>query len=324
MPAVSVVVPAYNAADTLGACLDALAEQTFPRFEAIVVDDGSSDGTAELAARHRLEPKVVRLGGGAGAGAARAAGVEAAAGVLLAFTDADCEPAPGWLAAGLGALEHADLVQGMTLPPPGAHVGPYDRILAVTREWGLYESANLFVRREAYERAGGFEGGRTDDESFSVAGRSGVAAGRPLGEDVAFAWRAKRAGARTAFCEEALVHHAVFSRGVAEFIAERRRARHFPRLTREVPELRQVFFWKRVFLSRRSAAFDLAMAGAVLALRRHPLAAAAALAPYAAELAGDYRRWPGQWRVPVANAAADAVQAAALVRGSVAARTAVL
>ena len=322
MAAVSVIVPAHDAADLLPRCLDALAAQTFPRFEAIVVDDGSSDGTAEVAERHALAPKVVRLRGGAGAGAARAAGVQEAGGHLLAFTDSDCEPAPDWLAAGLTALEHADLVQGVTLPPPDAVVGPYDRILAVTREWGLYESANLFVRRDAYQRAGGFEGGQVEEETFRAAGREGVAAARPMGEDVAFGWRVRRAGGRTAFSDRALVHHAVFGRGAAEFVAERRRARHFPGLAREVPELRDEFFWGGVFLSARSAAFDLAVAGlaASLVTRRSSFAA---VLPYAAYLAGDWRKWRSA-RVVAANVAADAVQAAALVRGSVAARTPVL
>ena len=323
MPAVSVIVPAHNAAGLLPRCLDALADQSFPRFEAIVVDDGSSDGTAEVAEAHRLAPRVVRLPGGAGAGRARAAGVEAAAGHLLAFTDADCEPTPAWLAEGLAALEHADLVQGRTLPPPGVPIGPYDRFLAVTREWGLYESANLFVRRDAYERAGGFEGGQVEVETFRVAGREGVAAARPMGEDVAFGWRVRRAGGRTAFCDAALIHHAVFPRGAAEFVAERRRSRHFPALAREVPELRDEFFWGGVFLSRRSAAFDTAVVGLAALGARRPAVGLLAIAPYAAQLAGDWRRWRRP-KVVAANVAADAVQAAALVRGSLAARTPVL
>jgi len=321
--AVSVIVPAHNAAELLPRCLDALARQTFTRFEAIVVDDGSSDGTAAVAEAHPLKPKVVRLRGGGGAGTARAAGVREAEGILLAFTDADCEPTPEWLGEGLAALEHAELVQGMTLPPPGAEVGPYDRILAVTREWGLYESANLFVRRDAYAAAGGFSGGQVEVETFRAAGREGVADARPMGEDVAFGWRVRRAGGRTAFCEAAVVHHAVFARGAAEFVAERRRSRHFPALARELPELRDEFFWGGVFLSRRSASFDLAVVGiaASFAVRRSSFVLGAL--PYVVHLASDWRRWRRP-EVVLANVAADAVQAAALARGSVAARTPVL
>ena len=323
MSAVSVVVPAHDAAELLPRCLDALAAQTFPRFELIVVDDGSSDGTASVAEGHPDAPKVVRLPGGAGAGAARAAGVREASGHLLAFTDADCEPTARWLEEGLRALEHADLVQGMTLPPPGAVVGPYDRILAVTGEWGLYESANLIVRRQAYDAAGGFSGGQVAVETFAVGGRSGTAAARPMGEDVAFGWRVRRAGGRTAFCHAALIHHAVFGRGAAEFVAERRRSRHFPALAREVPELRDEFFWNGVFLSKRSAAFDAAALGLVAALLRRSVLPLAAAVPYAVELAGDWRKWRRPKTLAV-YAAADAVEAAALARGSVEARTPVL
>ena len=323
MTVVSVIVPAHNAAGLLPRCLDALAAQTFPRFETIVVDDGSTDGTAAVAEEHPLGAQVVRLRGGAGAGAARAAGVRAAGGHLLAFTDSDCEPTPRWLEEGLRALEHAELVQGRTLPAPGVAIGPYDRSLTVTAAWGLFESANVFVRRDAYEHAGGFEGGQVEVETFGVGARKGVAAARPMGEDVAFGWRVKRSGGRTAFCDAALIHHAVFRRGAAEFIAERRRTRHFPALAREIPELRDAFFWRGVFLSRRSASFDAAALGLAVAVgRRSPLALLAAV-PYARRLAGDWQAWRRP-KVVVANAAADAVQAASLVRGSLAARTPVL
>ncbi len=89
-------------------------------------------------------------------------------------------------------------------------------------------------------------------------------------------------------------------RGAREYVAERRRVRHFPTLVRQTPELREAFLWRRVFLTRRSAAFDLALTGAALAaLRRSPWPLAAAL-PYA-RLA---------WRGAAAEIAADAVGAA--------------
>ena len=106
------------------------------------------------------------------------------------------------------ALSGSDLVQGFVRPPPGARRGPFDRTLWVTSEYGLYETANLFVRREWFERLEGFR------DWVSDHGRSG-AMRRPFGEDAWFAWRARRLGARTAFAERAVVHHAVFP-GTAE------------------------------------------------------------------------------------------------------------
>ncbi len=94
-PAVSVVIPAYNAAGTLPDCLLALDWQTAPLpFEVIVVDDGSTDETAAVA--EQLDAHVIRQTH-RGRSAARNQGVRAARGGLVLFTDADCAPAPDWL-----------------------------------------------------------------------------------------------------------------------------------------------------------------------------------------------------------------------------------
>lgn len=97
VPAISVVVPAHNAAKTLGACLAGLERQTVPRheYELIVVDDGSTDATREVAGQFAVrlvcQPKR-------GPAAARNLGARGARGDLLLFTDADCVPAPDWIA----------------------------------------------------------------------------------------------------------------------------------------------------------------------------------------------------------------------------------
>ena len=95
---VSVIVPAYNAAQTLPGCIDALLNQTFDRsrYEVIIVDDGSTDGTAQVADRPGI--RLVRQAH-AGPAAARNAGIGWARGDLLLFTDADCEPAGDWIEA---------------------------------------------------------------------------------------------------------------------------------------------------------------------------------------------------------------------------------
>ena len=93
---ISIVVPAYDAEATLGACLEALgAQEGIAEHEVIVVDDGSTDATAELA---RRAGAAVISQGHAGAAAARNRGAAAAHGSLLLFTDADCVPAAGWAA----------------------------------------------------------------------------------------------------------------------------------------------------------------------------------------------------------------------------------
>lgn len=319
-PTVSVVVPARDAATTLPATLDGLASQEVDEpYEVIVVDNGSNDDSAEIAQRHPLEVRVIRRRRGEGAGAARNDGVAASKGSVLAFVDSDCAPTPTWLAEGLRALRDVDLVAGAVRPPPAVHVRPFDRTLWVTREHGLYETANLFVRRDWFERLGGFQDWVPD--------REGVA-GRPFGEDAWFVWRARRLGARTTFAENALVHHAVFPGTARDAILEQWRLRHFPVLVARIPELRDVFAWRRWFLNARRAGFDLAVAGAIAAAAvRSPVPLAAAV-PYAVLLAKEVRKWGSRGGTAIQHAlvvaAGDAVGGAALLVGSVRARAALL
>jgi glycosyltransferase involved in cell wall biosynthesis len=107
-PAISVVVPAYNAAATIAECVRVLSEQTEPRasYEVIVVDDGSTDATAAIAAR--CGATVLRQPN-AGPAAARNAGVAAARGSVVLFTDADCAPALDWMAEMVAPLANPQL-----------------------------------------------------------------------------------------------------------------------------------------------------------------------------------------------------------------------
>jgi hypothetical protein len=142
--------------------------------------------------------------------------------------------------------------------------------------------------------------------------------GKELGEDVWLGWRARRAGARTTFAHDALVHHAVFPRGPRGYVAERARLRFFPELARRVPELRDGFLHRRVFLNRRSMLFDAAVAGAVAAAAtRRPWPLAAAL-PYARLVRAD------DPRVAAVKVAADAVGLAAMAAGSARSRSLVV
>ncbi|MCI0428977.1 MAG: glycosyltransferase [Rhodospirillales bacterium] len=106
-PFISVVIPVWNSPDLIAKCLAAMAAQTYPRdrFEVLVVDNGSTDETAEVA---RSVPFVTLLSEPiASSYRARNRGLRSARGEYVAFTDADCVPGPQWLAAaGRAARQH--------------------------------------------------------------------------------------------------------------------------------------------------------------------------------------------------------------------------
>ena len=309
----SVVVPARNAAATIGRTLECLAVQELEgRHEVVVVDDDSEDDTAEIARRAAGRVTVI-AGTRLGAAEARNRGVAAASAPAIAFTDADCFPTPDWLAGMLAALAGADLVQGRVMPDPAAHLGPFDRTIWVESERGFYETANLAVTRELFDTIGGFE------DWLDTRGK------KLLAEDVWFGWRAVRSGARTCFAGDAVVHHAVFPRSPRGYVSERLRLRYFPAIARRIPEFRERTLFAGLFLSPRSAAFDAAVAGGLVAVaRRSPLPLALAL-PYARIATRGMLRY--RRRAPivtVARVAADVVSLGALAVGSVRWRSPVL
>jgi O-antigen/teichoic acid export membrane protein/glycosyltransferase involved in cell wall biosynthesis len=170
----SVVIPARNAAGVIGDQLESLARQRFDRpWEVVVVDNGSTDGTIDVARSFagRLRLRVVDASNRPGIGYARNRGVEAARGRLIAFCDADDAVSDRWLEAvarGLGRygavatprdhdLLNADWVRDSRDPPTpnGYHENWYPPYLPHTGTGGMG------IRRELHEAIGGF------DESLS-------------------------------------------------------------------------------------------------------------------------------------------------------------
>lgn len=197
-PTVAVVVPTYNRSDRLPALVAALAAQVgVGDFEVIVVDDASSDETADVleSLKHGQPFSLVALRqpSNRGPAAARNRGWQAATAPLICFTDDDCVPTERWLAEMVDALAVAEVVQGRTLPNPAqeGNRGPFSHTLEIDWEMGYYETANMGYRRPVLEALSGF------DETFRFA----------YGEDCELAWRARETGARTSFCHAALVYH---------------------------------------------------------------------------------------------------------------------
>lgn len=184
---ISVVVPFRNADRHIGRCLDALADQEpfGGDAEVLVVDDGSTDHSAQIAATSAA--RLVRSDG-RGPYAARNTGIRASEGDVVAFTDADCEPAPDWFRVIAEELEdeRTDVLVGPRLPadqPRLALVAAYERtkdayVFDGGRTHLYYASAqNLAVRRSAFERLGFFRERRRGSDTLFV--RRAVAAGPP-------------------------------------------------------------------------------------------------------------------------------------------------
>jgi glycosyltransferase involved in cell wall biosynthesis len=197
----SVVIPAYNAAATIGAQLDALAGQTYDgSWEVLVCDNGSTDRTREVVAAYADRVpglRVVDASDARGAAHARNAGA-AAGGDLIAYCDGDDEVTEGWLDALVAGAATADLVGGaldhQTLNDPELADlrGGAETELPRDLDFLPYAiSANLAVWRDVWEALGGW------DTGFPGA----------AGEDVDFCWRAQVAGYTIAFAPSAVARY---------------------------------------------------------------------------------------------------------------------
>jgi glycosyltransferase involved in cell wall biosynthesis len=200
---VSIILPAHNEAAGIGATVQAVLRQTSAdvAVEVIVVDDGSTDATAENA--QAAGARVIRLAGpGGGPAAARNRGAAAARGDPLVFLDADCVPRPGWLAALLAAHAGGAVVVGGALDlPPGLpalarcdyYCGWY--LVHSRRDAGWvphHPPPNLSIRRAAFLATPGFS-----EEPHL----------RYTNEERALQAELRRAGHRIYFEPKAVVYH---------------------------------------------------------------------------------------------------------------------
>ena len=270
-PLVSVVIPTRARAARLAFALDALAAQTLDDgwFEVIVVRDVDDDAS-ELEPPAGLRLRYV-VGPPRGTPAEkRNLGWRSASADLIAFTDDDCRPGPGWLSSLLasrtrfGKTERL-ILQGPVSPDPDeVHLlTGLARSLVVTDSSRWFPTANLALDRSLLADLGGF------DESFRRAGA----------EDTDLALRGLEAGARHSFVDDAAVWHAVHSRTPLAAIRDARRADGLaPLFARHPGQRREIFagfFWKR-----SHATALLALAGLALAGRGRPVAGAIACLPF--------------------------------------------
>lgn len=277
-PDISVCVATRNRAHLLPRLVAALERQEIgpDRFEVIITDDASTDRTREvleeLAKRSPLRIRVMSNTSRGGPASGRNKAWQASTSELIAFTDDDCVPTPGWLGAHLSSLAHVDITQGRVLSDPdqNARAGAMARRIAVIDENGLYETCNISYRKSWLESLGGF------DTDF-----------RQAGEDADLAWRAKTAGATTAFAPDALVYHDVDAFSWKRELRNTRRWAGIVLLAERHPHLRERFkpgahSWRSYHRPALLAAGGLGVAGLGIAGRsaRIVLFGAAAMLPY--------------------------------------------
>lgn len=192
---VSVVIPVYNGASVIGKQIRALAPQLFEADELIVVDNLSTDGTrAVLDGLSTDVPglKVVEASDRPGVNYARNTGILASRRPNILLCDADDEVSPGWVAAMVAALEHFDIVGGVSnlISSMAGDVTEKRTLGSIFRYLPYALGGNLGVRRVVIEGVGGF------DEAF-VGGH----------DEVDFCWRAQRAGFTLGLAEGAMINY---------------------------------------------------------------------------------------------------------------------
>jgi GT2 family glycosyltransferase len=203
----SVIVPAHNAEGTIRDLLDSLFIQKKRGYEVIVVDDCSSDQTAEIAGSYPC--KLIRLRKNRGPAYSRNIGAKAARGNILAFTDSDCKVAADWVESINNSFSdnETDAVMGRLVLMPSNTLGdsisclgfPAGGAIGFDKIWRVDENGftdslstcNCAIRKEAFWDTSGF------DETFPT----------PSGDDVFLAYKLRRANCKIRYCPEIVAFH---------------------------------------------------------------------------------------------------------------------
>ncbi len=304
---VAVVVPTRGRPLRLRWLLNALAEQDAEAFEVLVARNASDAASAEVLAGHPLVPRAIVAPDGAGPAALRNAAWRATDAALIAFTDDDCRPPAGWLAAlaAAAAAHPGAIVQGATQPDPdelGVFLhAPHARSQQIEPPHVMAQTCNIAYPRALLEAVGGF------DEDFPQA----------VGEDTDLALRARASGAPFVAAPEALSYHAV-DWGLRRRLKGSWRWQHMALVVRRHPELRRElplggWAWKAAH-----ARWLLAVTG-LAAARRRP-AALALVAPWVLGTPATYGRHPRALARSASELPGrfllDGTETAALLRGS--------
>jgi GT2 family glycosyltransferase len=265
-PEISIVIPTYNGGTSLMALLESIAGQTLDpaRYEVIVVDDCSTDGTWEALARYSHDAtravRVLRTPTNSGGPAApRNLGWRRSKAEYIAFLDDDCVPRPDWLTAGLSQMKRdpkVGVMQGQTLTPPEIDLYQLDRYFVyrlITEPSPWFEAVNIFYRRAALEEVGGF------NETIVT-----------WGEDTDLGWSVVEKGWARAFSKNATVTHRVERRDWRWWVRFGLLERNVVLVAARHPRFREEAFWRPWAVRRDDAAFAAAILASAAAVAWTP------------------------------------------------------
>ena len=278
LPFVSVVVPVFNRKQWVQELIESLRRQTYPadRFEVILVDNGSTDGLWEWLQestrdpslrlrcfRNELPDKFPAVSRNVALGHAR--------GEIIAFIDSDCWSVPGWLREGVAAFQDGiGVVVGKTIPDPADPHTVLFQTRTVLSDKCNFDTCNIFYRREAIDKAGGFGQDFITFCSKRTRQPGRLALELPYGEDIDLGYRVKRLGYRSTFAKEALVMHHIKPQTAWAWLTEPWGASTYPYIVKKHPEIRKELLWCRYFLSPVTGLFDVLLLGCCLAWLVHP------------------------------------------------------
>jgi glycosyltransferase involved in cell wall biosynthesis len=225
LPFVSIIVPTKNRKEYLSRCLDRLIRQNYPHdsYEVIVVDDGSSDGTADwvrsLKETFGVGVLVIEKNG-KGPAAARNAGIAASRGAIIGFTDDDVEVHEDWIASAVSILQTSKAagVEGKTVNVP--QEGSYYKAMLENITGGKFATCNIFYRKEILQAVGGL------DETFVL----------PCREDSDLAFGILDAGHSIVFSGKVLCEHRMWSTSILGPLRYTRYLSHSAYLASKHPE----------------------------------------------------------------------------------------
>ncbi|MCC7236457.1 MAG: glycosyltransferase family 2 protein [Bryobacterales bacterium] len=262
----SVIVPTFNRRELLMELLASLGRQSLARdrFEVLVMDNGSSDGTAREVARFAagnpgLQLKFHVMEVNRGPVVSRNRGAELAAGGVLCFTDSDVVVPEDWLERGLAAFHRTPelaMLSGPTVDKPDQRhtffsVGAGNSYA----ENPIYPTSNVMYRKCVFEEVGGFDAEATRGDLMGVAFEC---------NDVDLAWKVIGKGFRKEFLPEMAVFHEVRQEPLNRWFAVQMRVFYLPAMVRRHPGIRSSILWFGPFVAPENLLYYIAVASLAL------------------------------------------------------------